>query len=76
MSDYQIAYQSYFFKTELLLIHFVYSSHLSKHSGLDSSIITSKKLQNTLYFYSIWFAKEKSSSIFARTFTKAEWVVN
>jgi hypothetical protein len=35
-----------------------------------------KKLQNIPYFYAFWFAKEKSSSIFARTFTKGEWVVN
>ncbi len=31
-----------------------------------------KKLQNSRYFYAIYFASEKSSSIFARTFTKAE----
>ncbi len=31
-----------------------------------------KKLQNSQYFYAIYFASEKSSSIFARTFTKAE----
>lgn len=31
-----------------------------------------KKLQNSQYFYAIYFASEKSSSIFARRFTKAE----
>ena len=34
---------------------------------------TSKK---SLFFCSICFAKEKSSSIFARTFAKAEWRAN
>ncbi len=32
-----------------------------------------KTLKNTLFFCWICFAKEKSSSIFARTFAKAEW---
>jgi len=76
MPDYQIAYQSYFFHAELFLINLVYSSHLSKHSALAVSNFKPKKLQNILYFSSNWFAKEKSSSIFARTFTKAEWVVS
>ncbi len=32
-----------------------------------------KTLKNNLIFCWICFAKEKSSSIFARTFAKAEW---
>jgi hypothetical protein len=32
-----------------------------------------KNIENCPIFYSICFAKEKSSSIFARTFAKAEW---
>lgn len=33
-----------------------------------------KNIENYLIFCWICFAKEKSSSIFARTFAKAEWV--
>ena len=39
-------------------------------------LLTPKKLQNIPDFYSNCFAKEKSSSIFARTFAKAGCAVN
>jgi hypothetical protein len=40
------------------------------------SLDAKKTSKKSLFFCSICFAKEKSSSIFARTFAKAEWRVN